>query len=105
MEVMGSVMRGERINAHYTLDDMADDSIGLLDALGIARAHVGGFSMGAMITQIIGVRHPSRVASLISMSGGTGNPEMPQGRPEAMAGLLTPSPQEREAAIEHSLEM
>jgi len=105
MEVMGSAMRGEQINAPYTLDDMADDSVGLLDALGIARAHVGGLSMGGLIAQTIAVRHPSRVASLISIASSTGNPEMPQGKPEAMAALLTPSPQEREAAIEHSVEM
>ena len=45
----------------YTLDDMADDAVGVLSALGVARAHVVGASMGAMIAQILAARHPHRV--------------------------------------------
>ncbi len=103
MAVMEAVMRGEEIKVPYTLNDMADDSVGLLDALDIGRAHVCGVSMGAMIAQIIAVRHPSRVASLISIYGSTGNPALPRGKPEALTALMSPSPQEREAAIEHSM--
>ncbi len=103
MAVMGALMRGEEIKVPYTLNDMADDSVGLLDALGIGRAHVCGVSMGAMIAQIIAVRHSSRVAGLISIYGSTGNPALPQGKPEALTALMSPSPQEREAAIEHSV--
>jgi pimeloyl-ACP methyl ester carboxylesterase len=84
---------------------MADDSVGLLDALGIDRAHVCGISMGGMIAQTVAIRHPSRVASLISMASTTGNPEMPQGTPEAVTALLTPLPEEREAAIKHLVEV
>jgi pimeloyl-ACP methyl ester carboxylesterase len=100
---MGAVMRDEEIKVSYTLNDMADDSVGLLDALGIARAHICGVSMGAMIAQIIAVRHPSRITSLISIYGSTGNPALPQGKPEALTALMSPSPQEREAATEHSI--
>ncbi|HEX4906412.1 MAG TPA: alpha/beta fold hydrolase [Acidimicrobiales bacterium] len=50
--------------APYTLDDMADDTVGLMDALGIARAHLVGASMGGMISQVIALRFPERVRSL-----------------------------------------
>jgi pimeloyl-ACP methyl ester carboxylesterase len=57
----------------YTLDDMADDGIGLLDALSIDAAHVVGASMGGMIAQEMAARHPSRVRSLVSIMSTTGN--------------------------------
>src|SRR6266508_2517056 len=50
-------------DATYTREDMADDVAGLLDALGIARAHVVGISMGATIGQWMAVRHPERMLS------------------------------------------
>src|SRR3954454_8647784 len=57
----------------YTLDDMADDGAGLLDALGIDAAHVVGASMGGMIAQVLAARHPHRVRSLVSIMSTTGN--------------------------------
>jgi pimeloyl-ACP methyl ester carboxylesterase len=56
----------------YTLGDMADDAIGLLDHLGIARAHVVGASMGGMITQHLGFRYPGRLLSITSIMSGAG---------------------------------
>jgi len=103
LEIMGAATRGEKIEVPYTFNDMADDSVGLLNALGIGRAHLCGVSMGAMIAQTIAIRHPSRAASLISIYGSTGNPELPKGKPEALAALMTPSPAERAAAIENSV--
>jgi len=93
-------MQGQEIDAPYSLDDMADDAVGLLDALGIDRAHICGASMGAGITQTIGFRHPARVLSLTSIMGSTGNPDLPQAKPEAMALLVAPAPEGREANIE-----
>ena len=89
----------------YTLDDMADDAVGLLDALGIEKAHICGVSMGAMITQIIGYRHPTRVLSLINIMGSTGAPELPAARPDALKMLITPAPKQRDAYIEHAVLM
>jgi pimeloyl-ACP methyl ester carboxylesterase len=59
-------------SAPYDLGDMAIDTVGLLDALGIERAHLVGASMGGMIGQTIAARHPERVSSLTSLMAGTG---------------------------------
>jgi pimeloyl-ACP methyl ester carboxylesterase len=58
--------------ARYTLDDMAADGVGLLDALGIDRAHIVGASMGGMIAQTIAARRPERTLSLTSIMSNTG---------------------------------
>ena len=76
-----AAMQGQEFQAAYSLDDMADDAVGLLDALGIEKAHICGVSMGGMITQVIGYRHPSRVLSLIPIMGTTGNPALPRAKP------------------------
>jgi pimeloyl-ACP methyl ester carboxylesterase len=103
MEVFGKIMQGQKIQAPYTLDDMADDGVGLLDALGIRKAHICGMSMGGMIAQTMTIRHPARVLSLISIYSNTGNPELPQPKPEVMGLLIAPPPEERGANIEHML--
>jgi pimeloyl-ACP methyl ester carboxylesterase len=59
--------------ARYSLADMADDGIGLLDHLGIEQSHVGGASMGGMIAQTMAARHPDRVLSLASIMSNTGH--------------------------------
>ena len=64
----------------YLLSDMAKDTVGLLDALNIERAHVVGMSMGGMIAQTMAIEHPSRVRSLTSIMSTTGNPRV--GRPK-----------------------
>ena len=103
VETFGKIMQGEKIKPPYTLDDMADDAVGLLDALGIRKAHICGMSMGGMIAQTIAIRHLSHVLSLISIYSTTGNPEVPQPKPEVIGLLITPPPAEREAFIEHML--
>ena len=85
----------------YSLDDMADDAIGLLDALGIAGAHLCGASMGGMIAQIAAIRYPSRVKSLTSIYSTTGNRSLPRPDPDVMDLLLTPAPREREGYVEY----
>ena len=61
----------------YTLQDMADDALGVLDALGIARAHVVGASMGGMIAQRVALTAPERVLSLTSIMSSSGARGLP----------------------------
>ncbi|AOL93603.1 alpha/beta fold hydrolase [Porphyrobacter sp. LM 6] len=74
----------------YTLKDMADDGIGLLDALGIERAHVVGASMGGMIVQLMAVHHAERLHSMTSIMSTTGNPKLPQAEKQAIEALIAP---------------
>ncbi len=86
--------------ARYTLEDMALDAVGLLDALGVESAHVVGASMGGMIAQIMAIRHRARVRSLASIMSNTGRPGVGYPRPAALAALSSPTPTEREAYID-----
>jgi pimeloyl-ACP methyl ester carboxylesterase len=99
------LMKGETIEAPYGLPDMARDAIGLLDALGIGKAHIVGASMGGMIGQIIAADYPERVRSLVSIMSTSGDPKLPQGKPEAVAVLTAPPPpaENRAANIEHGI--
>ena len=90
------------VPARYTLADMAQDTIGLMDALEIDRAHVIGASMGGMIAQTLAARHPARVRSLVSMMSSTGGRWV--GRPALSSYpiFLRKAPREREAFIAHA---
>ena len=88
----------------YTLKDMADDGIGLLDALGIASAHVVGASMGGMIAQLMAVHHGHRLASLTSIMSTTGNGKLPQAEKHAIDALVAPiQSKEEESLVAHGL--
>jgi pimeloyl-ACP methyl ester carboxylesterase len=91
---------GDAGSARYTLDDMADDAIGLLDHLEIDKAHVTGASMGGMIAQTLAIRHPQRVLSVCSIMSTTGDRNVGQARPEALALLMAPVPEDRDGYIE-----
>ena len=87
----------------YTLDDMAADAAGLLDALEIPAAHVVGASMGGFIAQLVALNHPEQVLSLTSiMSGPNGADEVPP-TPDGAAVLVLPARPTREQRIEQSL--
>ena len=92
--IIMAMMSGKPVNVPYTLHDMAADAMGLLDALGIAKAHIVGASMGGMIAQLIAADYPARTLSLTSIMSTTGNPTLPPAKPEAMAVLTNrpPSP-------------
>ena len=89
---MAARMAGKSFTPPYTLDDMAADAAGLLDGLGVARAHIVGASMGGMIAQLFAARYPGKTISLTSIMSTTGNPALTQAKPEVMA-LLTPPKQ------------
>lgn len=86
---IGRALLGLKVRSPYTLNDMAADTIGLLDALGVARAHVVGVSMGGMIGQVLAAVWPQRVASLTSIMSATGNARSGLGRVRALRALLS----------------
>ena len=90
--------------APYTLADMATDAVGLLDALGLDRAHVVGVSMGGMIAQELALAHPGRVRSLVSIMSSTGSREVGQPTDEARAILLRAPAADRDAVVAGGLE-
>jgi pimeloyl-ACP methyl ester carboxylesterase len=104
-ETIGKILKGEEVQPLYTLDDMADDAVGLLDALGLQRAHICGMSMGGMIAQTIAIRYPSRAMSLISIYSTTGNRELPQPQPEILGILIAVPPNGKDAYTEHMLKV
>lgn len=88
----------------YTLADMAADGIGLLDALGIAKAHIVGASMGGMIGQHLVANYPERVLSFTQVFSTTGNPKLPPPRKDAIKALITrPKSEEEDALVEHGI--
>jgi pimeloyl-ACP methyl ester carboxylesterase len=87
--IMAARAAGKSTSAAYNLNDMANDAAGVLEALGIGRAHIVGASMGGMIAQMVAANHPHKTLSLTSIMSSTGNPALPPAKPEAMAILMT----------------
>jgi pimeloyl-ACP methyl ester carboxylesterase len=83
----------------YTLADMANDAVGLLDALDIRSAHIVGASMGGAIAQEIALRHPRRLRTLVAIMATSGAPGLPPPTPEALSVLATPAPTDRAGYI------
>ena len=88
------------VAAPYRLIDMAKDTVGLMDALGIKSAHLVGASMGGMIAQEVAISFPDRVRSLTSIMSTTGNPKVPPPTQEAGAMLMAPPPKTKEEFFE-----
>jgi pimeloyl-ACP methyl ester carboxylesterase len=95
--------RARRPAAPYTLSDLAADAVGLLDHLGIERAHVVGASMGGMIAQTMAIEQPKRVRTLTSIMSNTGEREYGQPTGEALQFLVTRPPGDREGYVEYYL--
>lgn len=90
----------------YGLADMADDGAGLLDALGIEKAHIVGASMGGMIAQHFAVKHANKTLSLTSVFSTTGNPKLPAAKKEAMKVLITrPASMEEDVLVDHGVKL
>ncbi len=103
MAVMAAAAAGQPTpDVPYTLTDMAADAVGLLDHLGVDRAHVTGASMGGMIVQTLAIEHPERLLSVTSVMSTVG--DLAYGTPtkEALAVLLTPPPSSRDDYVDRS---
>ncbi|MGH6910283.1 MAG: alpha/beta fold hydrolase [Phenylobacterium sp.] len=90
----------------YSLADMANDSVAVLDAAGVKQAHIAGVSMGGMIVQRMALDHPDRVLSMTSIMSATGAPGSLNSTPEAAAVLNTPPPNPQadyEAFVAHGV--
>jgi pimeloyl-ACP methyl ester carboxylesterase len=88
---VNAAVAGDEVSSAYSLHDMADDVIAVLDALDLDRAHLAGLSLGAYISRWTAIDHPERVASLTLLLAGSG------------AGLADPGPQAPEQALERFL--
>jgi len=97
------MLSGRRSTAPYLLSDMARDTVGLMDHLGIESAHLVGASMGGMIVQAMAIEHPRRVRSLVSMMSTTGSRLVGMPSWRAMKILVSSSPHGRDAAVERAV--
>ena len=94
------LLRRSPRGAAYALEELAADSIGLLDHLKIGKAHIVGASMGGMIAQLVAINYPDRVLSLASIMSTTGNPKVGRPQPKMMMRLMRKGRRDREAYIE-----
>ena len=95
------------VRAPYTLDDMAHDTIGLMDGLGLLRAHVVGVSMGGMVAQVLASRYPQRVLSLTSIMSASGNRRVSRPTAAALKALLSrpAHPDQITSVIDHLVQV
>jgi pimeloyl-ACP methyl ester carboxylesterase len=100
---LAAVWGGDHSSLAYTLEDMADDALAVLDAAGVAAAHVAGISLGGMIAQLLATRYPSRVLSLASIMSTTGDRAVGQPTGEAASVLVSSMPGDREGFVEQAV--
>ena len=94
------------VSAPYSLHDMANDSVGVLDALQIKQAHVVGVSMGGMIAQRVALVAPQRVASLTSIMSSSGARGLPAARPHVMRVLFSrPASSAQSDVVQHYVKL
>lgn len=98
---------GLPVRVPYTLGDMAADGIGLLDALGIDKAHVVGASMGGMIVQLMAANYPERTLSMTSIMSSSGKAGLPGARPDIQRQFMVKRPPDasREEAVAFGAEL
>jgi pimeloyl-ACP methyl ester carboxylesterase len=98
---------GLRVRAPYDLNDMAADTVGLMDVLQIDKAHIVGASMGGMIAQQIAAKYPARVRSLVSIMSTSGDRRLPPATREAQRALFArpADPSDQSSIVEHSMKI
>lgn len=103
MDKVSNLFMGNKVPVPYSIEDMANDAVGLLYFLEIDRAHVCGMSMGGFIAQTVAIKNPNRLLSLISIYSSPGNRREFMPTQEVMEFMMTPTPVERGAFIEHRI--
>jgi pimeloyl-ACP methyl ester carboxylesterase len=101
-DVAAAVREGQRPAVPYELSDMANDAVAVLDALGVAAAHVVGVSMGGMIVQQLAIDHRERLMSITSIMSTTGDPDVGRSSPEVAELFYAPPGHDRASAIERA---
>lgn len=104
-QLVKALLLRRHLHAEYLLDDMAADAVGLLDVLGIDRAHIMGMSMGGMISQAMAIGHPHRVLSLTSIMSTTGNRRVGQPSARLIRKTVRRKPPTRANAVEGGVEL
>jgi pimeloyl-ACP methyl ester carboxylesterase len=99
-----AALGGDFSSVSYRLTDMAADTVGLLDVLGLDSVHLVGASMGGFIAQTIAIEYPKRVRSLTSIMATTGDPTVGQPHPAAMQLFAGGAPANREQAVQKALQ-
>jgi pimeloyl-ACP methyl ester carboxylesterase len=103
-EMMAAFAEGT-LKPSYQLEDLADDVVGLIDALGIGQAHLLGLSQGGGVAQLAAVRAPNRIRALTLVSCSTAGPDVPPPSPETMSVLLSPLPTDRASFVDWNVLM
>eukprot|EP01030_Chromulinospumella_sphaerica_P007273 gene7273-7115_t len=90
---------------NYKLDTMANDAIGLIDALELKRPHLLGISMGGMISQIVAAKAPEKIGKLVTLMSSTNNPKLPMPTPNVLHNMFLKKPksQKIDDVVAHGL--
>lgn len=102
---IGNGLFSKKVKAPYLLDDMADDTLALMEALSIDKAHLVGASMGGMIAQCIALKAPGKVSTLTSIMSTTGDRSLPKAQAKVSAKLLKPLAKDVDKYVAQSLEV
>jgi pimeloyl-ACP methyl ester carboxylesterase len=103
VDFIGHILFNKKVNAPYLLDDMANDTLALMDALSVKKAHLVGASMGGMIAQCMALKSPNRISSLTSIMSTTGNRSLPKPKTRVSAKLLKSAAKDIEKYVVQSL--
>ncbi len=103
MNLLAKALSKEQVESAYSLSDMADDAVSLLDFLGFQSAHIVGASMGGMIAQTLAIDHPEYALSLTSIGSATGAPELFTPTEVALEAIVGDTPETREEIIQTNI--
>jgi len=101
--VRSALDEGRTPDVPYTVSDMANDAVAVLDAVGVERAHVLGVSMGGMIVQTLAIEHPDRLLSMTSIMSSTGDLDVGHSSPDALKLLMSAPPSGRDEYVARHL--